>query len=170
MDAPESAQTCQDAAGKDYRCGQAAALALSDRIGEAPIACEPRDTDRYGRTVAVCRKGSEDLNAWMVAQGHSIACRAIPRTTWRLRTPRRRPSAASGPARSRRRLTGAEASAPGGWGSRRPAARMVRSRPRQSELKRPTPAVTPSGATSPARARRSITSLAREITTEPGCP
>jgi endonuclease YncB( thermonuclease family) len=75
IDAPESAQTCQDATGKDYRCGQAAALALSDRIGQSPISCEPRDTDRYGRTVAVCRKGGEDLNAWMVAQGHAIAYR-----------------------------------------------------------------------------------------------
>ncbi len=28
IDAPESAQTCKDKAGKDYHCGQAAALAL----------------------------------------------------------------------------------------------------------------------------------------------
>ncbi|GJD42838.1 hypothetical protein AFCDBAGC_0680 [Methylobacterium cerastii] len=75
IDAPESAQLCQDVAGKSYRCGQTAALALSDRIGEAPISCEPRDTDRYGRTVAICRKGAEDLNAWMVAQGHAVAYR-----------------------------------------------------------------------------------------------
>ena len=75
IDAPESAQVCEDVAGKEYRCGQVAALALSDRIGEAPISCEPRDTDRYGRTVAVCRKGAEDLNAWMVAQGHAVAFR-----------------------------------------------------------------------------------------------
>ena len=75
IDAPESAQLCKDVAGKPYRCGQAAALALSDRIGEHPITCEPRDTDRYGRTVAVCRKGVEDLNAWMVAQGHAVAYR-----------------------------------------------------------------------------------------------
>ena len=73
IDAPESAQACQDAAGKSYRCGQKAALALADQIGEAPIACEPRDTDRYGRTMAVCRKGSEDLNAWMVDQGYAVA-------------------------------------------------------------------------------------------------
>ncbi len=75
IDAPESAQTCQDAAGKDYRCGQIAALALADRIGQAAVTCEPRDTDRYGRTVAVCRKGREDLNAWMVRRGHAIAYR-----------------------------------------------------------------------------------------------
>ena len=73
IDAPESAQLCQDAAGKDYRCGQKAALALADRIGEAPISCEPRDTDRYGRTVAVCRKGAEDLNGWLVEQGLATA-------------------------------------------------------------------------------------------------
>ena len=73
IDAPESAQLCQDAAGKSYRCGQTAALALADRIGQANISCEPRDTDRYGRTVAVCRKGEEDLNAWMVSQGYATA-------------------------------------------------------------------------------------------------
>ncbi|MGU3339028.1 thermonuclease family protein [Methylobacterium mesophilicum] len=75
IDAPESAQVCEDATSKEYRCGQAAALALSDRIGEANISCEPKDTDRYGRSVAVCRKGGEDLNAWMVAQGHALAFR-----------------------------------------------------------------------------------------------
>ncbi|SFD70150.1 thermonuclease family protein [Methylobacterium sp. 13MFTsu3.1M2] len=73
IDAPESAQLCQDVAGKSYRCGQVAALALADRIGEASISCEPRDTDQYGRTVAVCRKGDEDLNAWMVSQGYATA-------------------------------------------------------------------------------------------------
>jgi endonuclease YncB( thermonuclease family) len=75
IDAPESAQMCEDGSGKDYRCGQAAALALADRIGEAPILCDPRDTDPYGRTVAVCKRGTEDLNAWMVAQGHAVAFR-----------------------------------------------------------------------------------------------
>ena len=43
IDAPESAQVCEYASGKEYRCGQDAALALSDRIGEAPISCEPRE-------------------------------------------------------------------------------------------------------------------------------
>lgn len=73
IDAPESARLCQDAADKSYRCGQVAALALANRIGEANISCEPRDTDRYGRTVAVCRKGEEDLNAWMVSKGYAMA-------------------------------------------------------------------------------------------------
>jgi endonuclease YncB( thermonuclease family) len=77
LDALESVQRCQDAADKDYRCGRRAALA--DRVGEAPISCEPRDTDRYGRTVAVCRKGTEDLNAWMVEQSYAAAYRRYSR-------------------------------------------------------------------------------------------
>jgi hypothetical protein len=75
IDAPESAQLCKDAIGKDYRCGQAAALALSDHIKKRVVTCDPRDTDRYGRVVAVCRADSEDLNAWMVREGHAIAYR-----------------------------------------------------------------------------------------------
>jgi endonuclease YncB( thermonuclease family) len=39
------------------------------------VSREPRDTDRYGRTVAVCFLGSEDLNAWMVAQAWAVAYR-----------------------------------------------------------------------------------------------
>jgi endonuclease YncB( thermonuclease family) len=39
IDAPESGQTCEDAAGRHYRCGQKAALALSDKIGRSPVEC-----------------------------------------------------------------------------------------------------------------------------------
>jgi endonuclease YncB( thermonuclease family) len=74
IDAPESRQTCE-AAGQTYRCGQQAALALANRIGQLTVACEPRDTDRYGRIVAICRAGAEDLNGWMVAQGWALAYR-----------------------------------------------------------------------------------------------
>ena len=54
---------------------QQAALALSDKIGNRTVACEPRDKDQYGRIVAVCRAGGEDLNKWMVAQGWALAYR-----------------------------------------------------------------------------------------------
>jgi endonuclease YncB( thermonuclease family) len=79
IDAPESRQLCNDAAGKPYRCGQRAALALSDKIGRGTVSCEPRDKDRYGRIVAVCRIGSIDLNSWLVAQGLAIAYRRYSR-------------------------------------------------------------------------------------------
>lgn len=73
IDAPESDQTCQDAAKRSYRCGQKAALALSDKIGTRPVTCITRDIDRYGRSVAVCHQGSVDLNRWMVVHGHAVA-------------------------------------------------------------------------------------------------
>ncbi|WP_245930600.1 thermonuclease family protein [Methylobacterium radiodurans] len=75
IDTPENARICQNKAGRDYRCGQVAALAFADHIGEATVTCEPRDTDPFGRTVAVCQKGAEDSNAGMVSQAHAIAYR-----------------------------------------------------------------------------------------------
>lgn len=75
VDAPETAQICQDATGKDYRCGQTAALALSAKIGSGTVSCEPIETDKYGRTVAICRLGSLDLNGWLVSEGLAVAYR-----------------------------------------------------------------------------------------------
>lgn len=75
IDAPEAGQSCQDAAGASYRCGQRAALVLANKIGQAPIACEPKDVDQYRRTVAVCRADATDLNGWMVAEGQAVAYR-----------------------------------------------------------------------------------------------
>lgn len=75
IDAPESAQTCRTANGKAWRCGQQAALALSDRIGRRPVTCREKDKDRYGRIVAVCSAGGEDLNGWLVSQGWALAYR-----------------------------------------------------------------------------------------------
>ena len=74
IDAPESDQVCTGPHGK-YRCGQRAALALSDKIGNGVVSCEPRDVDRYGRVVAVCGAHGEDLNGWIVANGWAIAYR-----------------------------------------------------------------------------------------------
>ena len=75
IDAPESRQLCTRPSGERWRCGQQASLALSDRIGRATVSCQPRDRDRYGRIVAVCFKGNEDLNRWMVANGWAVAYR-----------------------------------------------------------------------------------------------
>ncbi len=55
IDAVESAQTCLDATGKTWPCGRRAAFALADFLGQRTVRCERRDTDRYGRVVAVCR-------------------------------------------------------------------------------------------------------------------
>ena len=39
------------------------------------MACRRKDIDRYGRIVAVCWIGSDNLNAWMVWQGWAVAYR-----------------------------------------------------------------------------------------------
>jgi len=75
IDAPEARQECTRRDGTAWRCGQQAALALSDHIGRAVVRCEPRDRDRYGRIVAVCFLAGEDLNRWMVAGGWAVAYR-----------------------------------------------------------------------------------------------
>ncbi len=74
IDAPESAQTCQTES-LSYRCGRDATTALVDKIGRRPVACHREDVDRYGRIVAVCWIGAEDLNAWLVWQGWAVAYR-----------------------------------------------------------------------------------------------
>ena len=73
IDAPESKQLCLDGVGKEWRCGQKAALALADRIGRSPVSCEKQDMDRYGRVVGQCSVGGTDVNAWLVAQGWAVA-------------------------------------------------------------------------------------------------
>jgi endonuclease YncB( thermonuclease family) len=74
IDAPESRQLCRRD-GEPWRCGQAAALALSHRIGRRTVYCETRDVDRWGRLVALCREGSEDLSEWLVRAGLALAYR-----------------------------------------------------------------------------------------------
>ncbi len=75
IDAPEGRQTCQNASGEDYRCGQRAALALSDKLGRRTVSCIERDIDKYHRVVAVCTAGGVDVNGWMVRQGWATAYR-----------------------------------------------------------------------------------------------
>jgi endonuclease YncB( thermonuclease family) len=75
IDAPESRQTCTDQAGATFRCGQKAAQALDHRISDGVVTCEPKDRDRYGRVVAVCRAYGEDLSAWMAGLGWALAFR-----------------------------------------------------------------------------------------------
>ena len=74
IDAPEGRQSCVRN-GTHLPCGRHAALHLSDRIGRRPISCDAQGTDRYGRTLAICLEGGEDLNAMMVLDGHAVAYR-----------------------------------------------------------------------------------------------
>lgn len=69
IDAPEMKQDCPDG----WPAGRIAATHLQSLIAGRNVICERRDTDRYGRTVAVCRAGGEDLGAIMVRDGYAWA-------------------------------------------------------------------------------------------------
>lgn len=73
IDAPESRQLCQDRDGRNYRCGQRAATALAERIGDRTVSCAREGTDRYGRVIAVCETEAGDLNGWLVREGWAVA-------------------------------------------------------------------------------------------------
>jgi len=75
VDAPESHQTCTDTQGQPWLCGQKAALALSDLIGEKTVHCVPESKDRYGRTIAACEVAGQDLGQWLVSHGWAVAYR-----------------------------------------------------------------------------------------------
>ena len=72
IDAPERHQKCRTW-GATWDCGLAATAALETRI--QGMVCSGNETDGYGRTVGVCLQGTDDLNAWMVAQGWALAYR-----------------------------------------------------------------------------------------------
>lgn len=72
---PESRQECTRPDGTNWRCGQQAALTLSDRIGRSTFRCEVYGRERYGRAIAICFKVTENLNRRMVASGWAVADR-----------------------------------------------------------------------------------------------
>ena len=65
IDSPELAQRCTED-GAPYPCGLDASQALRKRIGRKPVSCIRRDTDRYGRMVALCPVEGVDISRWMV--------------------------------------------------------------------------------------------------------
>jgi endonuclease YncB( thermonuclease family) len=74
IDAPEFKQTCR-LGERTYACGEEAAFALADEIAQATLVCDPVDVNRFGRVIAVCWLGPEDVNARMVSRGWALAHR-----------------------------------------------------------------------------------------------
>lgn len=72
IDAPESRQLCYRPDGSPWRCGQVAALALSDHIATQTVHCNVHDVDRYRRLLARCTVNGVDLGAWMVSAGWAV--------------------------------------------------------------------------------------------------
>ena len=74
IDAPESAQTCEDGNGQTYRCGARAADAL-DRFlaASSPTRCDFVERDRYERFVGDCyRSDGASVSAAIVAAGWAM--------------------------------------------------------------------------------------------------
>ena len=81
IDAPESAQSCRQAGGRRYQCGEHATQALRTRIGPGAVTCTIEGRDRYLRALGICYAADgTDLNAWLVRQGHALAYRKYSTT------------------------------------------------------------------------------------------
>jgi endonuclease YncB( thermonuclease family) len=150
IDAPKSGQICQGVSGQDYDCSGVATRALRALVKDRTISCEAKDTDQYGRTVAICHVGQLDLGARMVEQGHALAFRRYALDY----------VAQEDQARGAKRGMCQAPFSPPGNGVR-PSARRRTSKLRRRLLRRP---AARSRATLTVRARTSITLRGREIT------
>jgi endonuclease YncB( thermonuclease family) len=72
IDAPESSQLCRGEDTLQYRCGAQAANDLDAFIARRPVNCSPLSLDQYGRTVATCSVGGNDLGEWLVRKGLAL--------------------------------------------------------------------------------------------------
>lgn len=77
IDAVEHDQTCRDSAGRDWDCAAWSAAQLTALLdGQSPD-CHERDIDRYGRSVAQCHAGGQDIGRAMVQAGAALAYRSF---------------------------------------------------------------------------------------------
>src|SRR4030081_3502379 len=72
IDAPEMRQTCQGKDGNTYECGRDSRAVMVELTRDRAVKCRQRDTDRYGRVVAVCRTEAGDVNAMIVRRGWAV--------------------------------------------------------------------------------------------------
>jgi endonuclease YncB( thermonuclease family) len=74
IDAPESIQTCTDAHGAPWNCGETATRELRSHLRGHELTCGAMGLDRYHRVLGICRlPDGSDVNAWMVRQGWALA-------------------------------------------------------------------------------------------------
>ena len=74
IDAPESNQPCTHKdTGQTWRCGQRAAIWLSDTIGAETVICVEAGRDRWQRMLAHCTVGGNDIGAELVRNGWAMA-------------------------------------------------------------------------------------------------
>ena len=71
IDAPELHQTCT-AYGQQWACGRTSAEWLRKRLDGRQVECVGHARDRYGRLLAVCYLGGENLNERIVREGWAL--------------------------------------------------------------------------------------------------
>jgi endonuclease YncB( thermonuclease family) len=79
VDAPETAQRCDDGPAALRHCGAYVADALKERIGDRDIRCAVRELDQYDRRISTCEVAGEDLASWLVSEGLAVANRPFLR-------------------------------------------------------------------------------------------
>lgn len=75
IDAPEQEQSCVTEQGATFGCGAWATAQVTERFAGLTARCKSRDIDQYGRTVATCFVGGEDMGQVIVSSGWAFAYR-----------------------------------------------------------------------------------------------
>ena len=71
--APDISQTCADASGRGYKCGQQAIAWLSSWLADNEIKCHVLEQDDRGVLTAVCMLGPYDIGAALINAGWAVA-------------------------------------------------------------------------------------------------
>lgn len=75
IDTPELRQRCKGIDGQCYDCGERAQQWLKDLTDGKDVECRPTGAMTYGRPVAICYAGGEDIGLRMVRDGWAVAYR-----------------------------------------------------------------------------------------------
>ena len=73
LDAPDAGQTCADAKGRAYNCGQAAARWLRSWVNDFTVECRVMKTTPNGSMLGTCALGEYDIGAAVVNAGWAVA-------------------------------------------------------------------------------------------------
>ena len=73
IDAPQTDQACFDKTGTRWKCGVAASDQLKSLAGSKSWACKIDRKDIFGRQLAKCQAGGEDIARQMVGGGWALA-------------------------------------------------------------------------------------------------
>lgn len=71
--APDISQTCADASGRGYKCGQQAISWLSGWLADNEVRCHILNEDERGVLTAVCMLGPYDIGAALINAGWAVA-------------------------------------------------------------------------------------------------